>query len=229
MFDNEAVLSALDSRGYTVLEALTPGPRSSPSTYSKPSTFICVDGKTYWVKASVQQGLVAELISGGLAAQVRAGPAARIIRVTPQVAQMAGAPELAGIVVGTEDVPDAVNARDLEPFIQDGRFDPGLLDSGSRMLVVAFQTWLGVQDSQVLIKLTTGAVLTIDHGDTFGNTGALTEPQVVCTHIPGVDDTVGREHQQVRRAVARIEAISDRSLLEAVARVPAGEAWRSPI
>ena len=89
-----AALNKLDGRGYTVLEAITDANLGQPQTYSRPNAFICVDGKTYWVKAKAQQGLVAELITGRLAARVGAGPIAKIIRVTPEVLLRPGTSEL---------------------------------------------------------------------------------------------------------------------------------------
>ncbi len=60
--------------------------------------------------------------------------------------------------MGPEDLPNTVNARELQPFMARAQFDPGAIDARSRALVVAFQTWLGVQDEQVLIRLTDGRV-----------------------------------------------------------------------
>jgi hypothetical protein len=71
-------LSALDARGYTVLDALAHGGLGR-TTHAAPNTFVCSDGKTYWVKGRAQQGLVAELIAGRLADKVGAGPSARVI------------------------------------------------------------------------------------------------------------------------------------------------------
>lgn len=118
-------LTGRDRAGYIVIEAITRGTAAQSPTYSRPCTFVCIDGKTYWVKAATQQGLVAELIAGRLAAAVGAGPVARIVRV-PQEVVLANDPaaQLVGIVVGSEDHPDTVNARDLGPFIQNGQFQP---------------------------------------------------------------------------------------------------------
>ncbi len=128
-----ASVAALDGSGYVVLEALTPGTLRSASTHARPHTFVCIDGKTYWVKGNAQQGLVAELIAGRLAAMVGAGPPARIVRVTPAVLPATGeAAHLEGIVVGSEDQPGTVNARDLEPFVRNGTFQPGAVDPAAR-------------------------------------------------------------------------------------------------
>jgi len=221
-------LTAVDARGYEVLDALTCDGRRS-STFSQTCTFVCVDSRTYWVKASAQQGLVAELIAGRLAAQVGAGPAARIIRVPPESMPADGsASHLMGLVVGSEDERNTVNVRDLQPLLGSGQFNPGLVDAGSRALVVAFQTWVGVDDTQVLINMKTGQVRSIDHGACFSSTGQLSPPTVIALAIPGVADGVGRDQASIENAVARIEAVTDRHLIEAVTRIPVGEPWRGP-
>jgi hypothetical protein len=221
-------LTAVDARGYEVLDALTYGRQRSP-TFSQACTFVCVDSKTYWVKASAQQGLVAELIAGRLAALTGAGPAARIIRVPPEARPADGsADHLSGVIVGSEDERNTVNARDLQPLLGSGQFNPGLVDAGSRALVVAFQTWIGVDDTQVLINMKTGQVRSIDHGACFGSTGQLTPPTLIALPIPGVADDVGRDQASVENAVTRIESVTDRQLIEVVTRIPVGDPWRGP-
>jgi hypothetical protein len=223
-------LLALDRTGYTVLEALTTAPLPPSATYSRPNAFVGIDGNTYWVKGNVQQGLVSELIAGRLAVRIGAGPAARIIRVTPEAAPPDGsANHLLGVVVGSEDQPDTVNARDLAPLASSGQFHPGLVEPESRARVIVFQTWLGVGDSQVLVSVTDGKVLSIDHGDCFGTLTSPAEPPMsVVTDIPGVSPDVGREADHVLAAVARVEAVTDNDLLRAIAQVPGGDAWQSP-
>ncbi len=223
-------LLKLDKMGYTVLEALTTAALAPSATYSKPNAFVCIDGRTYWVKGTVQQGLVSELIAGRLASRIGAGPAARIIRVTPEAAPKDGsANHLLGVVVGSEDKAGMVNARDLSPLASSGQFQPGLVEPESRARVIVFQSWLGVGDSQVLVGVADGKVLSIDHGDCFG---ALTSPAnlpvSVVTDIPGVSPDVGREAVHVLAAVARVEAVTDTDLLGAIAQVPGGDAWQSP-
>lgn len=222
-------LSALDRRGYLVLEALTHAGRLSSSSHARPNAFIAIDGLTYWVKASAQQGLVAELVAGRLAARAGAGPTSRIIRVTPEAtAANPEAAHLQGVVNGSQDVTNAINARDLGPLIGTGGFAPGAIDPASRARVVAFQTWLGVGDAQVLVGLTNGVVYSLDHGDAFGNTASDESPTIILTDIPGVSADVGRETVHIEAAVGRIEAVSDSDILEAVAGIPTGDPWRSP-
>jgi len=226
MIDNNR-LSSLDARGYAVLEALASAGLTRAASHARPNAFICVDGKTYWAKGQAQQGLVAELVAGRLASKLNAGPLARVIRLTEGVAS--GDPHLEGVVVGIEDLPNTINSKDLQPFLAGGQFDPGIVNPSSRARVIAFQTWLGVVDAQVLVSMTDGSIWTIDHGDAFAATATQTDPSIVIAPIPGVPDTVGKEVTYVEEAVRRIELISDNDLLIAVAGIPAGDPWRSPV
>jgi len=227
---DQSSLARLDARGYTTIEALTDAGLGQSPTHARPNAFVCIDGKTYWVKGRAQQGLVAELIAGRLAAELDAGPMARVIRVTVEVLPHGGtADHLQGVVAGLEDLPGTVNGRDLAPFIANGRFQPGLVEPASRARVVVFQTWIGAGDSQVLVRLSDGTVFSIDHGDCFGSTAGQTDPTVVLTAIPGVPPEVGKEARYVSPAVEQIESITDGKLLEAVAGVPMGGEWRSPV
>lgn len=224
-------LARLDADGYNVLEAITDANLGRPTTLSRPNAFICLDGSTYWVKNASQQGLVAELIGGRLAAKVGAGPLARIIRVTLDVLLADGSlNHLEGVVVGIHDVPSTINSKDLAPFVGSGQFQPGLIDPVSRGGAIVFQSWLGsAGDPQVLIGLTTGSIACIDHGDCFGSTDTLSDPVPIVTPIPGVGADVGKRQGHMLPTIERIEAISDRELLEAVSRIPSGTAWRSPV
>ncbi len=212
-----------------MLEALTSAGLGVSATASRTNAFIGIDGKTYWVKANVQQGLVAELIAGRLAAAVTAGPAAKIIRITSEALPGDGsANHLEGVVCGIEHLEGVVNSKDLGPLLARGEFAPGLIDAATRARSVVFQTWLGVGDQQVLVSLTNGRIFSIDHGDCFGN---LTKPlpiDVVVAPIPGCDTKVGCDVALIDGAVSRIEAISDVDLERAVSQVPSGATWRAP-
>ena len=155
---------------------------------------------------------------------------ARIIRV-PREALPAGgtAAHLEGVGVGMLDQPDTENARDLGPLLAANQFDPGTVNGPSRALVVVFQTWLGVNDGQVLINLRDGKVSSIDHGDCFGQTSNLADPVLIITSIPGVDAAVGKDKAAVEIAVNRVEEVTDKDLLEAVSRVPGGEPWKGSV
>lgn len=123
-------LASLDGRGYVVLEAIAHAGLSSMSTHARPNAFICIDGRTYWLKGNAQQGLVAELIAGRLAKKVGAGPGTRIIRVTHEALPPGGAADhVEGIVVGSEDERETVNARDLQPFVASGQLAPDMVDA----------------------------------------------------------------------------------------------------
>jgi len=133
------------------LDALSHGGLGRP-THAQPNTFVCADGKTYWVKGRAQQGLVAELIAGRLAAKVGAGPLARVIRVPHEALPTGGqAAHLEGVIVGLEDVPNTVNGRELAGILGPGVLPAAGIDPVSRALVFVFQTWIGVGDTQVLV------------------------------------------------------------------------------
>jgi hypothetical protein len=177
-------IEELERDGYQVLEAMNFGGRST-TTHSRSCTFVCVDGKTYWLKSTAQQGLVAELICGRLAAIAHAGPASRVVRLTPEALPSRDeCSHLAGVVFGSLDMPNAENARDIGLITAGGRLDPKVIDPVARAKVVAFQTWLGVGDAQVLVRPTDGQVFSFDHGDAFSDTSNRSDPVVIVTDIP---------------------------------------------
>ena len=219
----------LDQTGYKVFDAVTTASLHVNPTFSRPNAFVCIDGKTYWVKGKAQQGLVAELIAGRLASLVGAGPRAEVIRVMPEILPPDGSlNHLAGVVVGSLDQVGSVNSRELSPLLAGGEFRANAVDPQSRARTTVFHTWLGMSDAQVLISLTDGKVMSIDHGDCFGILeDPAGKPVVIRVDIPGVDQNVGREERYVLPAVDRIEAVTESDMLEAVARIPAGGQWRS--
>ena len=111
-------------------------------------------------------------------------------RCTPNRSDAAA---LVGVVVRSEDAPNCVNARDMAPFLAGGQFQAGAIDPASRVLVVAFQSWLRIADTQVLVNCDDGSVLSIDHGDCFGATAVMDDPSPIVVSIPGVDD--GRDER----------------------------------
>ncbi len=118
---------------------------------------------------------------------------AQIINVPPQALPSSGeANHLSGIVVGIEHVPESVNSKGVRKLLDRGDFDPSKVDSASRARVVAFQSWVGVGDVQVLIKLTDGTVFSIDHGECFGATSPLSNPTLTVATIEGVPGMSGR-------------------------------------
>lgn len=219
-----------DARGYLVLEAIMATGRKSVGTASRPCALVAVDGHTYWIKSSVQQGLVAELVAGRLAERLRCGPPVRIVRVT--AAAVAAEPDcghLEGVVFGSREVVDTVNARDLQPLLAGGSFDPRTVNATARARVAAFQSWVGADDAQVLVNYRDGSVWTIDHGAVLGNLADRSDPVPHMTSIPGLDDAVGRRMGDLMPAVMDIEALTEADLVAAVAGVPHGDPWRSPV
>jgi hypothetical protein len=227
-------LSQLDADGYPTLDAIAPAPYPpSMNTLSKPAAFICVDGRTYWCKgntpnAQVQQGLMAELIAGRLASLVSIGGPCRVVRVLPQLLPADGSlNHLAGVVVGTQHHDGMEHVRNLAPFIGAGTFAAGSVDASSRARTIAFQSWIGAGDAQLMMSLTTGKMVSIDHGDCFSNLDLSVALSPVLVDIPGVGIEVGKDMTLMDTAVGAIEALDDQLILEAVSCVPSGDAWNS--
>ncbi len=220
-------LEQFDQAGYTVVDALTYVKSPAKVSAFTPHLFVCMDGRKYWIKHNAQHGLVSELVAGRLAARVEAGPEACIVRVPPEAIEGTGLPpELAGVRVGSLDVPNAVNSRDLETVgVTD--LDPKKVNAADRARVVVFQSWIGAADSQVMLDMTSGRILSVDHGDVFASTGGEVTPTPVVTGMPGIDHRHGCKADFIEEAVERVESMDDDVLLRAVASVPLGENWRS--
>jgi len=219
-------LTRMDAKGYTELVALNDDGRQA-ATQSRAHTFVCDDGKVYWLKGRAQRGLVADLIGGRLAARVKAGPVSRIVRVPSEAVPPDGSQDhLLGLVVGSEDEKAAVNSRELDR-VAPATFDPRLIDPASRALVVAFQTWIGVGDTQVLVNLKTGYIRSIDHGECFMNPARTANLMLNRLSIKGVPDGLGSDPASRDAAAGTIEAVSDQDILEAVSGVPDGASWDS--
>jgi len=221
-------LAALDRAGFQAINALTlaDGPTG---THSHPCKFVCMDVNTYWTKGEpVQQGLVVELIAARLADQLGVGPRGVIVNVSDEAIPAAGNPGCStGLIFGSLDQNDMIPARDITKFIPSGILPPGSPDKGSWALVIAFQTWLGVGDSQVLLSVTTGRVASFDHGDCFGSAGTLASPTIVFTQFAGVTEAAAKTPPEIRAAVSKIEGVTDIQLVQACARMPTGPMWRS--
>ncbi len=223
----EGDLERLDRAGYIVLDALAyvKSP-PKPSAYT-PHMFTCMDGQNYWIKQDSQQGLVAELVGGRLASRVDAGPHACVVRVPSEALTGTPAPEsLAGVRVASRDMAGAVNMRDLG-VIGVTTLDAKQVDAPARARVVAFQSWIGANDAQVMLDMVSGRASSVDHGDVFGNTATLGDPTLVITDMPGIARNHGCNAGCVAEAVEKIESLGDDDLLQAVAGVPLGEGWRS--
>ncbi len=215
------VLVRHDAQGYVVLDAIShlSGP-PSPSLANL-HQFIAVDGQGYWIKSASQGGLVKELVCGRLAAAIGVGPVARVLRVPREAVPADGsANHLVGVNVGLENIHGTVNVKDLD-LLGIMNLDPNTINAMDRAAVVAFHSWTGLADAQVLVNLQTGRLHTIDFGDAFS--GIAGDPGLVLVDLPGVDRDHGNDY--VATSVANIEAMTDDQILEAVARIQSGEPW----
>jgi hypothetical protein len=228
--DISARIYELERKGYIVWEAVSADGRSS-QTHSRSCVFVCVDGNAYWVKATAQQGLVSELIGGRLARLAHRAPTVAVIRVTPEALPVdIDCSHLTGVVFGSQDLDGAENARDLGPLIGDRKFEPKVVNHPARARVIAFQSWLGVGDAQILVRLADGGLFSFDHGDAFQNAADRSDPTPIVVDIPGVDPAVGRRRGDMAVAVKEIEDITDDQIIAAVSNVPHGQdPWQSPV
>ena len=224
------LLENLDARAYSVVQMITHAGRKS-GTLSDSNTFIGIDGKVYWVKNRSQQGLVAELVAGRLAALLGIGPPTRIVHVPDEAIPSSGeGRHLVGLGVGSEDMVGTVNTKDLPQILGATVLDPKVIDARSRTMVTGFRTWIGATgDPQALLNLQDGTVYTIDHGDCFSDVTARADPVITLVHIHSVGDDVGKDEPSVKAAVRRINHMDDRTILEAVAGMPLGGPWQSPV
>jgi hypothetical protein len=224
---DEDRLERLDSRGYVVLDAIKYDRPPPAGSHASPHAFICIDGNTYWVKRNAQQGLAAELIAGRVGVRAGAAPPTRIVRVGDEVPLPAdgSADHLRGIGVGMRDQPGMENLRHLGHVLPGGQLDPAKIDIPSRARVLALQTWLGVQDTQILVDLRDGKLMSIDHGEWGADLSTGTDPALMPT--PGVPADFGRVARHVEDALRRIRNVTDEHLLDDVARMPAGADWNA--
>jgi hypothetical protein len=187
---------------------------------------VCIDGKPYWIKRQAQQGLSAELIAGRLAARLDVGGRTEIVHVPKEALPGDGsADHLEGLGVGIQHLRDTVNAREISQLTGGKNLTPGLINQRSHAAVVAFQSWIGVGDSQVLIDMTRGLLYSIDHGDAFGDL-TNTTPTLIVTDIPGIPHAHGTQGPPLEAAIARVEGVEDQEILTAVAKVPVqGPDW----
>jgi hypothetical protein len=224
---NRTDLDAHDQPGYQVVDALShhgPPPSNPAPTHASPHRFVCMDGGTYYAKATAQQGLAAELIASRLAARCGAGPPARVIRVHDESVPADGsADRFKGIIVGIEDRPDMVNLRDLA-LLGVTALDPVVIRPQDRATVVVFQSWIGVGDQQLMVNLRTGTVSSLDHGECFAS--PMADPQLSVLSMPGIPDTHGNGAHALA-AIDVVESITDDEIMRAVANMPVGAVWRS--
>src|SRR5262249_2939597 len=161
---------ALDKERYELLDAITPEGRNSGGTLSNAHTYVCIDGKTYWVKGIAQRGLGFELIASRLAAKLGIGPKVEIVHLHPGIIPNNDHNHFPSeICMGSEDLKGTENTKKLQELLNNGQFKPQSVDGASRARVIVFQSWMGVGDEQALVNLTTGYVYCIDNGDCFAN------------------------------------------------------------
>ena len=183
-----------------------------------------MDGRKYWIKSIGQQGLLPELVAGRLAKLTGSGPDAQVISVSAQAAQ-GSLSRLQGLCVGILDIPSSVNLRDIPAQT----LEPSKVNLLRLALVFAFQTWIGVGDTQGLIRMTDGHFFTLDHGDCFSDSAISN----VLPHAPVFIPEAAHLYPHIKTrtalepAITRIEQVTDRQILESVARVPSGPAWKS--
>jgi hypothetical protein len=222
-------LRALDSAGVRVVEALKHEKNAPRQSHATPPLFVCEGGLSCWLKRQAQQGLVAELVAGRLGALTGASANAVVVRVQEPALPIGpdGSRLLTshlGLNVGSEDLPETENFRYLqERGVQ--WLDPAALDVGSRARVLLFQSWLGVSDTQILVRLTTGELFSLDHGEWGADPTSRTQPTIVET--PGVPVDFARERSTIEPELRRVEAISDEHLLRAVGCVPDELGWNA--
>jgi hypothetical protein len=219
-------LAALDGQAPDPLRALKYDRPPPVGSHASPHAFVCSDGRTYWIKRKAQNGLIAELVAGRLGAQVDAAPIATPVYVSPQALPNSGvASHLQGLGVGMADEPAMENFRHITEKAPDGNLDPQRLDAVSVARVIAFQTWVGAGDTQMLVDLRTGRLLSIDHGDVVAVNSLNSPPAIVVAE--GIPVDVGNEAGVMRPALERIERVSDEDLLRAVAGAPDDVEWNA--
>ena len=220
-------LRRLDAAGVNAVIARAPAPHDLQLTYSGPRAFLCSDGTIRWLKHKAQQGLLVEVIGGRLANAVAAGPSCCPVLVTSEaIAGELGLVRFRGHVAGVDHRPGAESSKRLIRLL--GAAGTSLpIDSPSRAVAAAFQTWLDVSDPQVLINTLTGTVESFDHGDTFGELRKGPPSRVVIAKLPGSPSRLGFTYAELDMAVRRIEALTDLEILEAVAGVPDEPGWQA--
>lgn len=228
MDDFDRILRGLDRNGPAILEASHFANLGNYATYANPALFVCEDNQKYWCKFLSQNGLAVELIAGRLGAKIDASPMARVVQVS-EIASEGVPPEVrgTGLCVGTVDIPGATNARDLISYGPDFGYLADCLDQQSRARVIVFQTWIGVEDAQVLVDIPRQKVYSIDHGKCFSDPLHSGDPSLVVVDIPGVPSDLGKDRALVLPVVDQIEAMQPAAVLEAVAGIPDATGWNS--
>jgi len=192
-------LRLLDSGPLTSLTALALGTHAA-GTSTGPRTFICDDREEYWVKRRAQSGLLAELAAGRLVEKLGAGPHVSAVRVPWEaLPRDRSLSEFEGMWAGIQHVAAGISAREMGLLLGAKRLDRSLLDEDSRALTIAVQTWLNVEDPQVLVDMHSRQVLSIDHGQCFKELLKGPPTRIVITPIPGIPDNYGLRAEPMDR------------------------------
>ena len=219
-------LARLDGQRSDWIRALNYDRPPPVGSHASPHAFVCSDGRTYWIKRKAQAGLIAELVAGRLGAQLDAAPNAKPVDLPAEALPANGvANHLLGLGVGIADEAGMENFRHINEKAPDGNLDPARLDAASVARVVVFQSWLGAGDTQILVDLRTGRLLSIDHGDLAAVSAPNTAPNVIIA--PGIPADIGRQQRFTGVAVERIEQLTDEDLLRAVAGAPDDAEWQA--
>jgi hypothetical protein len=223
-----ARLQADAAKPITAVLAIAYGGEPPNDSHASPHRVVAINGKTYWIKAVAQGGLEVELVAGRLAHALSVGPLAEVVDVPTQALPADGRlARLQGRMVGSIDHRDTVNARYLDGLVADGTLDVSVIDVGSRASVIAFQTWIGASDEQVLVNLKTGRILSIDHGDCLPDGGQLM--RVVVAPIPGLSADIGRDFSLLRNTLTKILQVTEDDLIAAVSGIPDGNGWNGSV
>jgi hypothetical protein len=220
-------IRVLDARGIACVTAISVGSHAAP-TSTAPRTFLATDGAEYWVKRKAPSGLLAELAGGRLAEKLGVGPHVTPVDVPWEALPRNGSlGEFRGTWFGSQHLVDGLPDRDIMTLLGIPGLDSRLVDERSRALVIAFQTWINDEDSQVLIDLSTSRVLSIDHGRSFLELPKGPPSRIVVTPIAGVPDAYGLGAGAMGWALDQLEALNEQDILESVAGCPDGDQWRS--
>ncbi len=239
---------------HSPLDALQFDAHRSKSLYvsrvRKTQPFVCCDGKTYWIKHYAEQGLAAEVIGGRLAALVGVGPMTRVIRVDPMILPHDDdLNSFGGTLIGSEDIqgpvivdynigsvrrtpcPLGLLGPSLCRYLGIMGYNPRWVNGAEWSLVIAFLTWLGMLDRQVLVRLTDSRLFTIDYGACFGDVSGASAANmgIIMPMLEGVDPQLAKNVAHVREAIERIEAVSDTDIVTAVAGVPDEHGWEGSL
>ena len=225
-------LEALDQSCIEIINAITLGdPEDRRQTRTRPFTVIAEGGGKYWVKSTAKCGLVSELVCGRLADLLGCGSPAVVMGVDQSIVPPDRTGEFANpdaLYVGILHLPDSINLREVsETMLRSKGLPPESIDGRSRAAVVAFQSWIGLGDNQVMVGLSNGRVYSIDHEDTFNNLKTSAPLDLIVTGAAVIPDVVGKEPESVENTIIQIENLQDNDLLGAVSKVPSGTEWNA--